>query len=79
MPEVTDPERQWTFESRQLMDTLVAQGCSFEGANPAFVAVNVPPTVSFEAVVELLTASGFEWEYADPAYEDLFPDDRGES
>ena len=74
IPDVTEPGRTWTFESRQLMDALVERGCSFEGANPAFVAVNVPPAASLDAVVELLIASGFDWEYADPPYEAIYPD-----
>jgi hypothetical protein len=73
IPDVAEPGRTWTFESQRLMDTLIKHGCSFEGANRSFVAVNVPPAASFEVVVDLLTASGCTWEYADPSYEDLFP------
>ncbi len=77
IPEVTQPERAWTVESRRLMDTLVERGCSFEGANPGFVAVNIPATVPLEAIVDLLVDSGFNWEYADPTYDDLYPDESG--
>jgi hypothetical protein len=57
------------------MDALVERGCSFEGAHPGFVSVNIPPDVALESIAELLVASGFDWEYADPTYEDLFPGD----
>jgi hypothetical protein len=72
-PEVAQAGGEWTFESRRLMDTLVDQGCDFEGANKSFVAVNIPPEVRLEAVVELLIESGFNWEYAYPTYADLYP------
>ena len=79
IPEVTGPGEAWSFEARRLMDALVARGCSFEGATRSFVAVNVPPAVMLEEVVELLVDSGFDWEYADPPYEDLFHDELDES
>lgn len=76
--EVVEPGLTWTAEARGLMDTLVERGCSYEGANPAFVAVNVPPAVPLDEVVALLDASGFDWEHADPTYEELFPGESGE-
>ena len=76
IPDIVEPGRTWTAASRQLFDALVERGCSFEGANPGFVALNVPAAASLDAVVELLNASGFDWEYADPTYAELFPDDR---
>jgi hypothetical protein len=79
LPGVDESTRTWTVESRRLMDALVERGCSLERANPSFVSINVPPSVALDAVAELLTASGFEWEYADPTEEDLFPDERNES
>ena len=68
-----------TPQSARLLDRLRERGCSYEGANRLFIAVNVPPMVELSDVVGYLTASGFDWEYADPTYEDLFPDLEGQA
>ena len=62
-----------TSESERLLGALRARGCRYEGANKLFVAVNIPPSVELAEVVALLTDSGLDWEYADPTYDDLFP------
>jgi hypothetical protein len=46
-------------------------GCSFEGANRRYVAVDVPPGVDLSAVADFLTAKNIRWEHADPTWEDL--------
>ena len=50
-----------------LLEGLRSLGCSYEGANPKFIAVDVPPGIDLSAPVNLLIGSGLEWEYADPA------------
>lgn len=70
---IGETDRAWTFESRQTIERLQAFGCSHEGANKVLVALNAPAAVDLTAVADLLTSSGFEWEYADPPFEDLFP------
>ena len=77
--EVTETERELTFESTQLLAGLVERGCSYEGANKRLIAVNIPPAVRLEDIADYLISSDFEWEYADPKYEDLFPDDDRQS
>ena len=72
--EVDETSREMTFESRSLLDGLKERGCSYEGANRVFVAVNIPPSVELAEISDYLAGSAFEWEYADPTYEDLFPD-----
>ena len=52
-----------------LLEALVSLGCSYEGAKPTFIAVDVPPGVDLDAPVSLMTSSGLEWEYADPTLE----------
>src|SRR4249919_2225270 len=54
-----------------LLNELRAAGCSYEGANPKFVAVDVPPGVDLSLPVGLLRSSGLEWEYADPTHEQI--------
>lgn len=54
-----------------LLEALGAIGCSYESANPKFIAVDIPPQVDLDGVVRLLVESGAEWEHADPTYEQL--------
>ena len=58
-----------------LLADIKRLGCTYEGAYNKLICIDVPPAVSLEAVAEHLTKMGLEWEYADPKYEDLFPDD----
>jgi hypothetical protein len=65
------------FEDGQyqsLMDQLQVMGCHYEGANKRYFAVSIPPSVSLEEVVNLLTNTQVTWEHANPTYEDLHPD-----
>ena len=61
-------------ESQAVLDKLVEMGCSYEGANPAFIAVNMPPSVNLAAVCEYVTSTGREWEHGDPSYDELYPE-----
>jgi len=54
-----------------LLDSLVEIGCSYEGANPTFISIDVPSSTELQAAVDLLMASGLEWEHADPTYEQI--------
>ena len=54
-----------------LLDSLVSIGCSYEGANPTFISINVPSSTELQAAVDLLIESGLEWEHADPTYEQI--------
>jgi hypothetical protein len=56
-----------------ILDQLRSLGCSYEGANPRFFAVEVPPHVNLDSVSQFLISTGEQWEYADPTYEHLFP------
>ena len=55
-----------------LLDSLVALGCTYEGANPTFIAIDVPPNVELTTAVDSLMASGIEWEHADPTHEQIY-------
>ncbi len=63
-------------ESQTLLNSLVEIGCSYEGANKNFIAVNVPPSVELDDVVEILNRAdkNVGWEFADPTYDELYPD-----
>jgi hypothetical protein len=62
-------------QSDQLLQGLVALGCSYEGASPKYVSVNIPPGVELEAVRNYLIEGEATWEHADPSYAALLPDD----
>ena len=59
--------------SSSLMETLKRVGCSFERASGRLVCISVPANVLLHSVADALITSGVEWEYADPAHEDLYP------
>jgi hypothetical protein len=59
-------------ESQVLLDGLVQLGCSYEGANPRYISVNIPPAVALEAVREYLIEREANFEHADPTYDELF-------
>jgi hypothetical protein len=58
-----------------LLADIKRLGCTYEGAYNKLICIDVPPVVSLDAVAEHLTEMGLQREYADPKYEDLFPDD----
>ena len=62
-------------ESDVVLQELVSFGCTYEGANCRYVSVNLTPDVNMEAVSQYLVEQGAQWEHADPAYEELFPNE----
>ncbi|OAI19161.1 MULTISPECIES: DUF4265 domain-containing protein [Methylomonas] len=60
-------------ESKALLDTLISLGVEYEGANPTYIVLNLPPAVDFDVVVQRLTAADVQWEHADPTYDELHP------
>jgi len=61
-------------DSQAILDELRRMGCTYEGAHPGFLALDVPPGVDLQAVRAFLISTGQEWEHGDPTYEDLFPE-----
>jgi hypothetical protein len=60
-------------KSKAVLETLVTMGCSYEGANSAYIAVDIPPGVDLSAVCECVTSTGLEWEHGDPRYAEMYP------
>ena len=60
-------------EAKPFLDGIIDLGCTYEGFQPRLISINVPPEVDLQTVADYLIASGHEWEYADPTYDDLFP------
>lgn len=61
--------------SDHVLQRLVQLGCQYEGANPRYIAITVPPEVDLSAVASCLVECQANWEHADPTYEELHPDD----
>jgi hypothetical protein len=61
--------------SDQLLQGLVALGCSYEGADRGYMSINIPADVQLEVVRDYLIFKQANWEYADPRYSDLFPNE----
>lgn len=61
--------------SDQVLQGLVALGCSYEGANPKYLSVNIPPAVELQEVRSYLIQHDAQWEHADPTHASLFPDE----
>src|SRR5262245_45887949 len=61
--------------SQAVLDHLVAMGCVYEEMDGSYIAVNIPPSVSFADVCSFLTDVAVQWEHADPTHADLYPDD----
>lgn len=57
---------------QSLLDSMVSLGCKYEGANPTFIGIDVPAHVDIALVTDILVASGLEWEYGDPTYEQIY-------
>jgi hypothetical protein len=55
-----------------LKSGILGLGCTFEGAWHKLICIDVPPEVELERVRQYLIAGGFEWEHADPTYEQLY-------
>ena len=61
-------------ERTRVLDALKALGCSIEGYNSRYFCIDLPPEIELAPIAQYLTQHDAQWEYADPKYEDLFPD-----
>jgi hypothetical protein len=71
---IFDPPVEPGNASEDVLQGLVNLGCSFEGANPGYIAINIPPGVDLMAVKDYLIEREATWEYADPRYSELLPE-----
>lgn len=72
---IFDPPVESGNESEMVLNKLTDLGCTFETANPAYVAIDVPPGGKFDETCRCLIESGVQWEHANPRYSELYPDD----
>jgi hypothetical protein len=72
---ILDPPANESAESQHILETLAAMKCSYEGATQSYFVIDIPADADFDAVRDYLITTGQEWEHADPAYNDLYPED----
>jgi hypothetical protein len=62
-------------EEKRHLEHLVQMGCTYEGANPKYICIDIPAKVDLWKVAEYLTENGIQWEHAAPTYAELYPDE----
>lgn len=71
---ICNPPAEKGNESDVLLQSLVGLGCSFEGANKSYISINIPKDVDFDVVRDFLIERNAQWEYGDPRYDELYPE-----
>lgn len=69
---IFDPPVEDGNESDKNLKELIGLGCSYEGANPTYICVDIPPETDFDAVRDYLIRNKVNFEHADPTYEELY-------
>jgi len=72
---IFNPPVQDGNESDSVLQGLVSLGCTYEGANRGYMAIDLPPQVQLEEVRRYLIDKAAQWEHADPTHAELFPDE----
>ena len=72
---IFNPPVQDGNESESVLQGLVSLGCTYEGANRGYMAIDLPPQVQLEEVRRYLIDKVAQWEHADPTHAELFPDE----
>jgi hypothetical protein len=67
-------KRSQSSEPNEVLEGLVALGCSYEGADGTLFSVNIPAAVELAGVAAYLVERGAQWEHADPTYAELYGD-----
>jgi hypothetical protein len=62
-----------SFEAKLILQGVTELGATYEGMNPTYLAIDVPPGVELTAVAQFLSERGVQWEHADPTSADLPP------
>ncbi len=57
--------------AQNFIEKINSLGCTVEAYNSKYMAMNIPQTANFEHVVNFIQESQYEWEYADPTYEEV--------
>lgn len=62
-------------EQERVLQELATLGCTYEGYNPRYFVLDLAPSQDLAPVVAYLTRAQHQWEYVDPTYEEVFPQD----
>jgi uncharacterized protein DUF4265 len=62
-------------DAQAILSGVNALGATYEGMNPRYLAIDIPPGVELMAIARFLTDRGVQWEHADPRYSQLYPDE----
>lgn len=73
---ILNPPADESADSQAILDGVVALGASYEGMHPGYLSIDIPPGIELARIAEYLTASGQQWEHADPPYEDLYQEEK---
>jgi hypothetical protein len=68
-----EPEEAESPRAQAVLHGLNALGATYEGMNPRYLAIDIPPEADLMAVARYLTEHEVQWEHADPRYSDLYP------
>ena len=71
---IFDPPISKGNTSDTILQGLISLGCSFEGMNPKYVSVNIPPSAELNTIRQYLVTQEANFEHADPTYDSLFPE-----
>lgn len=72
---ILDPPLADGNPSDAVVQELLSMGCTYEGANRSYLCIVIPAECDFELVCVRLTELDVNWEHADPAHSELYPDD----
>ena len=61
--------------AQPILQKIKDLNCSYEGFAPSLISINIPSQENLANLTDYLDSSNLNWEYADPKYEDLFPND----
>jgi hypothetical protein len=61
-------------EQQSVLEELNRFGCTYEGYNPRYFSIDIPPGIAIEPVVDYLTRNQYQWEYVDPTYDEVYGD-----
>ena len=59
---------------KEHLDALIAMGCTYEGANPKYICLDIPQPVELADITKYLINNELNWEHAAPSYDVLYPD-----
>lgn len=71
---ITEGYETTSKEAKPFLEGIIDLGCSYEGFQPRLLSITVPAEIELKAVANYLIKSNHNWEYADPTYDDLFPE-----